>query len=249
MSVVVVERDDVPVLTLNRPASLNALNVEMLGALVDALREVRDEPAFVLRGAGRAFCVGEDLNETLAPRTGHTDELRSSLELLQEITRLIVGARAVAVAAVTGYAIGGGAELALACDLVYAAPQTRLRFPEVSLGHAVTGGISARLPLLVGLLKAKELLLTSRWIAAPEAAALGLVNEVADDPTERALEVARELRSSPTRSVAATKRALELGAAAALEQALHYEVEAATHCFAAAEATESIESFRRGERS
>jgi enoyl-CoA hydratase/carnithine racemase len=245
---VIVERDDVPVVRLNRPEALNALNVDALHGLVGALRDVRDEPAYVVTGAGRAFCVGEDLKQTLAPQSGSADELRESFELLQEITRLLVGGRGVAVAAVHGYAIGGGAELALACDLVYTAPGTRLRFPEVSLGHAVTGGISARLIQLVGLLKAKELLLTSRWIDAAEAHQLGLANAVVTDPLAEALDVARGLRAFPARSVAATKRGLELGGAGALEAALAYEVDAATYCFSAAEADASIEAFRRGTR-
>jgi enoyl-CoA hydratase/carnithine racemase len=248
MSVVVIEHGDVPSLVLNRPESLNALNVELLEGLVAALRELQHEPAFVVRGEGRAFCVGEDLKETLAPRTGSAAELRESFELLQETTRLLVRARGVAIAAVSGYAIGGGAELALACDLVYADPQAGLRFPEVALGHAVTGGISARLPAIVGLLKAKELLLTSRWIPAQEAVTLGLVNALADDPRAHALSVARAIAASPRRSLTATKRALELGAAASLEQSLAFEVDAATYCFAAAEADESIDAFRRGER-
>ncbi len=248
MSVVVSERDGVPVVALDRPHALNALNVETLVALVDALGELQDEPAFVLTGEGRAFCVGEDLRQTLAPQTGEAAELRRSFELLQTITRRLVGARGIAVAAVNGFAIGGGAELALACDLVFASRGARFRFPEVALGHAVTGGISARLPMLVGLLKAKELLLTSRWIEAEEAAQLGLANEVVDDALALALAVAGELRAAPPRSLAATKRGLELATGQALEQALAYEVEAATYCFAAAEAGESIASFRSGER-
>jgi 2-(1,2-epoxy-1,2-dihydrophenyl)acetyl-CoA isomerase len=248
MTVAVSEAGGVPVVKHARPESLNALNVPMLDALIGALRDVRDEPAFVVTGEGRAFCVGEDLKETLAPRSGDVDELRESFERLQEITRLLVGGRGVAIAAVNGYAIGGGAELALACDLVYLDVHARLRFPEVALGHAVTGGISARLPMLVGLLKSKELLLTSRWIESDEACSLGVANEVVEDAVGRALEVATALRSASPRSLAATKRGLELASLAALESALAFEVEAATHCFAASQAADSIESFRRGER-
>lgn len=140
--------------------------------------------------------------------------------------------------------MGGGAELALATDLVIAGQQARFRFPEVTLGHAVTGGITARLPAIVGLLTAKELLLTGRWVAADEAARLGLVNEVVPEPGQRARELAEELAGYPARSVAATKRALEVAALPNQESALQHEIEAASWCFAAPDAAASIEAFR-----
>jgi len=247
MSVVVTESSgDVAVVRLNRPETLNAINVELLESLIGAFHEVRGSAAVVLEGEGRAFCVGEDLKETLAPATGSAEELRRSFELLQETTRLLTGMPCPVVACVQGFAIGGGAELALAADLVVAAPGTRFRFPEVSLGHAVTGGISTRLPAIVGLLRAKELLLTSRWVEADEGARLGLVNELADDARARARELATQLAAFPRRSVAATKRGLELGAVANQEAVLAHEIDAAAYCFAGAEARESIDDFRRG---
>lgn len=245
MSELLCKRDgDLTVVTLNRPDSLNALNVALLEQLAAALRDCRSARCVVLEGAGRAFCVGEDLKETLAPRSGGPDELRASFELLQEITRTITGMAAPVVAAVHGYAIGGGAELALAADLVVGGPQARFRFPEVSLGHAVTGGISVRLPAVVGLLRAKEYLLTSRWIEADEAARVGLLNELADDPKQRARVLARQLASHSPRSVASTKRGLELAAVPHQEAVLTREVDAASFCFAADEAAGSIDAFR-----
>jgi enoyl-CoA hydratase/carnithine racemase len=229
--------------TLNRPASLNALNVPLLEGLASALRDGKDSGAVVLRGAGRAFCVGEDLKETLAPTTGSAEELRRSFDLLQDLTRAMTASAAPHVAAVRGYAVGGGAELALAADIVVAAPDTRLRFPEVPIGHAHTGGITLRLPAIVGLLRAKELLLTGRWVDASEALRIGLVTEIADDPDTRAAELAAELAAHPRRSTAAAKAALELCAFPGQEAALRLEVEAASYCFAAAEAAETFAAF------
>jgi crotonobetaine/carnitine-CoA ligase len=240
-----IDRDgDVGVIRLERPHRLNAINVQLLEDLVAALRALAGERVVVLEGAGRAFCVGEDLKETLAPKTGSAAELRYAFRLLQETTRLISGADAVFIAAVQGYAVGGGAELALAADLVVGEPGLKLRFPEVSLGHAVTGGISARLPALVGLLKAKELLLTSRWIEAEEALSLGLLNRIADDPHAEARSWARELAEFPARSLAATKRGLEVAAVPHQETVLAAEIDTASWCFAAAEAQDSIDAFR-----
>ncbi len=250
MSEVGWERDGaVAVVTLDRPRSLNAINVALLEQLAAALRECRAAACVVLEGAGRAFCVGEDLKETLAPRSGGADELRASFELLQEITRAITGMPAPVVAAVHGYAIGGGAELALAADLIIGGPQARFRFPEVSLGHAVTGGISVRLPAAVGLVRAKEYLLTSRWIDADEAVRVGLVNELAADPKRRARDLARELATYSRRSLTSTKRGLELGAVPNQETVLSREADAASYCFAADEAADSINAFRDAHRS
>ena len=246
MSVTVsIDRDDaVPVVRLERPHRLNAINVQLLEELVVALRDVANERVVVLEGAGRAFCVGEDLKETLAPNTGSAAELRHAFGLLQEVTRVLSGAGAVFIAAVQGYAVGGGAELALAADLVVGEPGLKLRFPEVSLGHAVTGGISARLPAIVGLLRAKELLLTSRWIEAEEALKLGLLNRIVDDAQAEARAWAAELARFPARSLAATKRGLELAAVAHQETVLSAEIDAASWCFSAAEAQDSIDAFR-----
>jgi enoyl-CoA hydratase/carnithine racemase len=234
----------VPIVRLERPQRLNAINVPLLEELVAALRDVAGERVVVLEGAGRAFCVGEDLKETLAPDTGSAAELRHAFRLLQDVTRILSGADAVFVAAVQGYAVGGGAELALAADLVVGEPDLKLRFPEVSLGHAVTGGISARLPAIVGLLRAKELLLTSRWIEADEALGLGLLNRIADDAQAGARTWAAELAQFPARSLAATKHGLELAAVAHQETVLAAEIDAASWCFSAADAQDSIDAFR-----
>jgi enoyl-CoA hydratase/carnithine racemase len=235
--------DGVHVITLNRPASLNALNVSLLHALVDALRSVSGLGPVVIRGAGRAFCVGEDLKETLAPRTGGAEELRVAFELLQDVTRLMVDNPSPIIAAVTGYAVGGGAEIALAADLVVLEKNTRLRFPEVPIGHAHTGGISSRLPLMIGLLKAKELLLTGRWVNAEEAVDLRLANEVVADAEAQARALAVQFAAQPGRSMAAAKRAMETASSGQLESTLRLEVESALYCFASAEASATFSQF------
>jgi enoyl-CoA hydratase/carnithine racemase len=230
-------------IALNRPDSLNALNVPMLTAFVHALEQHKDTGPLIVTGNGRAFCVGEDLKQTLAPKTGAAPELREAFEMLQDITRLMTSNPAPIIAAVSGFAIGGGAEIALAADFVILSPETRIRFPEVPIGHAHTGGISLRLPLLVGLMRAKELLLTGRWVGAEEAVHIGLATEVADDPVERADELAAQLAAQPRRSMAAAKRALELSTFPQQEATLQLEVEAALYCFAAPEAAATFEQF------
>jgi len=241
--------DEVAVVTLNRPHVLNALNTSMLQALLSSIRNARTARALVIEAAGRAFCSGEDLTESLAPVTGGADELRHSLDLLQDITRALSSLPCPSIAAVQGYAIGGGAELALTADLAIAAPDLRLCFPEVPLGHAPTGGITLRLPQLVGLMRAKELMLTGRWVDADECLRLGMCIEITADPRERALRLARELAGYPLRSVAAVRRGLEISALPGQEHNLQAEVDSALYCFASADAHQSLERFRGARKS
>jgi enoyl-CoA hydratase/carnithine racemase len=236
--------DGIARITLNRPDALNAINIELLEGLAAALRRSAGARAVIVTGRGRAFCVGEDLKQSLAPLTGEAGELRVAFEQLQEVTRLMTSLQCPVLAAVHGYAIGGGAELALAADLVVAAPDAQFRFPEVPIGHAVTGGISTRLPEIIGLLRAKELLLTGRWVTGLEAHAIGLVNALSEDPVAHVEAWARELATFPARSLAATKIGLELAAVPNQESVMRAEVDAALYCFAAAEATETFDTFR-----
>lgn len=242
--------DGVSVITLNRPDVLNALNVELLRALVEALRsETASAKAVVVQGAGRAFCAGEDLSDTLAPETGSPDELRVAFGQLQDITRLMTAAPCPVVAAVHGYAIGGGAEIALAADFVIAGPGARMKFPESVIGHAPTGGITGRLPLMVGLLRAKDLLLTGRWVEPQEGLTIGLYTEIADDPKARSMELAHTLAVNPRRSQSSVKAAIELASYTGQEMNLRMEVDMASYCFASAETAQSFDDFRRRERS
>ncbi|MGQ5691897.1 enoyl-CoA hydratase/isomerase family protein [Rhodococcus erythropolis] len=247
-SVLVEAVGDVAVIGLNRPESLNALNTHLLTELVEALREVQSCGAIVIQGEGRAFCAGEDLNETLAPETGTADELRVAFGQLQDLTRLMSGASCPVVSAIHGYAIGGGAEIAVTADFVIAGPGARLKFPEAVIGHAPTGGITARLPLLVGALRAKDLLLTGRWVDAQEGLDIGLFTEIHESPKVRALALATELASYPRRSQAAVKRAVELALVPAQETYLQLEIDLASYCFESAETEASFDAFRNRKR-
>src|SRR5689334_18258727 len=151
---------DVAVIALNRPQRLNAVNDQLVEGLLAALSEVEagDCGAAVLTGRGRAFCAGHDLKE---PR-GDADGLLGRLEHLQDVTRRIRGLSIPVIAAVHGHAVGAGAEFALGCDLVVAAEGTRFRFPEVGVGLSVTGGVTKLLTLLVGPLRAKEMVQIGR---------------------------------------------------------------------------------------
>lgn len=214
---------DVAIISLNRPQRLNAVNDQLVEGLLEALREVEagEYGAALLAGRGRAFCAGHDLKE---PRREDGGLLRR-LEHLQEVTRRIRGLPIPVIAAVHGHAVGAGAEFALGCDLVVVAEGTRFRFPEVGIGLSVTGGLTKLLPLLVGPIKAKELLLLGEAIDAREALRLGLVNRVVP-PGQlmgAALEWARRLASQPRIPTELAKRALDNGIDAAFEASLERE--------------------------
>ncbi|KIV87120.1 hypothetical protein PV11_02688 [Exophiala sideris] len=235
-------------ITLNRPRSLNALNISLLTALVDTLHHARAERRriIILEGAGdRSFCAGEDLKETLAPATGTAEELRVAFNLLQDITRLTSSSGSLVIAAVQGFAIGGGAEIALAADFVIGGPGAKFRFPEVPIGHAATGGITLRLTHMVGLLKAKELLIRGRFIPAEEAFAIGLLSELVKDPKSRAIELAKELESLPTISAMSSKASLERAVFPNMEVNLADEVNVASYCFAQSDASKAFENFAK----
>lgn len=201
---------------LNRPERLNAVAPSLVDDLLAALDRVGDTKAVVLAGRGRAFCAGHDLKEK--PQ----GDSRARIERLQDVTRRLRALPQPVIAAVHGYAIGAGAEFALGCDLVLAAEDAVFSFPEAGLGLSVTGAASRLLPLIVGPLKAKELLLFGERIDADAAHGLGLVNAVVPDVHRTAHEWALRIPAHPAATLA--KRALDAGIDSALEQALELEV-------------------------
>ena len=226
---------------LNRPHRLNAVVPELADGLVTALARAGGEGAraAVLAGRGRAFCSGHDLKEQLPPETVLATRLR--VEQIQEVTRAIRRFPGPVIAAVHGYALGAGCEFALGCDLVVAAEDAQFGFPEVSVGLSVTGGISRLLPLLVGPVRAKELLLLGERFGAARALELGLVNRVAPagQHEQAAGEIAARLRNQPALALALAKQALDRGAECALEEAMATETDFAALTVAPAAAIDA----------
>src|ERR1700753_2255917 len=219
--------DAVAWIHLNRPERLNAVVPELTAGLVAALTRAMQDGArvIVLAGRGRAFCSGHDLKELLPPE--HVLATRLRVEQIQDGTRSIRRFPGPVIAAVHGYALGAGCEFALGCDLVVAAEDAQFGFPEVSVGLSVTGGISRLLPLLVGPVRAKELLLLGERFGAARALDWGLVNRVAaaGQHEQAAAEIAARLRDQPARALALAKQALDRGAESALEEAMAAEVD------------------------
>src|SRR6184192_1143561 len=172
-----VERaDQIATITVNRPKSLNALNSQTLRELTQAVRECADQRAIILTGAGeKAFVAGADIAE-MAPMTPWT--AREFSELGHVLTAMLEDIPCATIAAVNGYALGGGLELAVACDMIYASENAKVGFPEVTLGITPGFGGTQRLVRLVGKLRAKEIIFTGDMVDARQALEIGLVNAV-----------------------------------------------------------------------
>ncbi len=225
------KRGPVEVWTIDGEARRNALSRAMVGEFQERVRRIsadRQVRAVVITGAGeKAFCAGADLKEraTMVP-----DEVKHFLETLKGVLRSLEKSDCVFIAALNGVALGGGTELALTCDLRIAAPHAELGLTEVKLGIIPGGGGTQRLSRLVGVGRAKDLILTGRRVSAAEALGFGLVNRVASSGRllPEAIALAEEIAANAPIAVGAAKHAideglsLELDAALALEQA-HYQ--------------------------
>src|SRR6516225_7991975 len=222
-SIVLVDKQDgVATVTLNRPEKLNALNRELRLAFCHTMQELRRDPKLrvvVITGAGRAFCVGLDLRELGTRAGGIRDEGDATFITVIDDMEVPV------IAAVNGFAITGGFELALACDIVIAAEEAQFADTHARVGVMPGGGMSARLPRAVGIRKAKELSLTGNYLTAREAERLGLVNRVvpADQLMTAAGELARQIQGADQRVVRQMKRLINLATEAPLGDGLRIE--------------------------
>ena len=222
-------------ITLDRPERLNAINDELLRDLSAALAAANGDDSvavILLSGAGRAFCAGDDLKEFESQARSEA-EARAYLERIQEVTRLMALGDKLVVGAVHGWAVGGGFEWLLDCDLVVMAEGARCFFPEAALGLFVTGGASHLLPRLVGLPKAKELVLLGEKIDARQALDLGLVGWVVpeDQCKSKARAIAERLAALPARARRQVKTLFNQAPNLTLEQALTLEIEACLEGF------------------
>jgi enoyl-CoA hydratase/carnithine racemase len=226
-TLLVERRQQVVYVTLNRPAALNALNTALrldLKHFFNAVQSDRDVRLVVLTGAGRAFCAGADIKEWKAPSSIVEDrQERLRLSFWHTMSRCELPI----IAAINGYALGGGCELAMCCDLRIASDQARLGLTEVSLGIIPGGGGTQRLPRLIGRGKALELILTGKHIDAHEALRLGLVEQVVphDQLLAAVEELAQTIASRAPLAVKYAKEAIVRGSALPLEEGLKVESE------------------------
>jgi enoyl-CoA hydratase len=237
--------DGVATVTIHRPEKRNALNAQVRRELVDALDALAEDPdvrVVILTGAGdRAFVAGADIGE-FAERSPL--EQRAAMEG-RRVFEVLADHPKPTIAAINGYALGGGCELALACDLRIAARSARLGQPEVALGLLPGGGGTQRLPRLVGLGRALRMILTGDLLDAEEAARIGLVDEVVDDDAlaGRARAVANRIAAHSPVAVKLIKQAVRAAAELPLSAGLALERELFITAFASEDRAEGVAAF------
>lgn len=246
-------RGSIGVVTLNRPERLNAISGELLSAFAAALNEsLADEQTavVVLTGAGRAFCSGDDLKE-FDRQSASDAAIRAHIAAIQNITRVMLGSDKPIVGAVHGYAVGGGFEWLLNCDLVVAADDLVAFFPEMDWGQFVTGGVTHLLPLAVGYQRAMELLILGERQSAERLAQLGLVNVVVPrrELAMKAMELARRVAEKSRFSVGRLKRLINRDLGAQLWRAVDLEEAATVEAFHQPEVAERVARFGKRKRS
>lgn len=219
-------QESIAVVTIDRQNALNALNQEVLLELALAFEVAETDAtvrALVITGAGRAFVAGADIAQLR--QIGDVFAGREAALLGQEVMNALAALPFPTIAAINGFALGGGLELALAADLRVAAPGARLGLPEVGLGLIPGYGGTQRLPRLIGKGRALDLIFTGRHVDAQEALQLGLVNRVADDALEAALELARQtVRNAPV-ALGLAKEAVVRGLDLTLSEGLEVEAD------------------------
>lgn len=257
MSVLEQRRDGGVVwLTLNRPERKNAISPELREELLEGLHVAREDDeirCLAITGAGDAFCAGVDLSRSKvtggAARSERPKDQGAIVEAMksgfQRVIRAIWELEKPIVAAVNGVAAGGGAQLALSCDLVLAAESARFIQVFVKRGLAVDSGGGWLLPRLVGLARAKELVFFGDTLKAPEAERMGLVNRVVpdDDLMRVAEDWAGRLATSATRALGASKSLLNKAFESDLETGLDDEAKAQAHVSETADFAEGVRAF------
>lgn len=239
-------RDHLAIVTINRPQVLNALNTSVLAELTQALNELElsDEVRVVaLTGAGeKAFVAGADIAEMR-----ELDPLRAQdmAEMGGHVAQLVEQSGKPFIAAVNGFALGGGCELALACDFIYAARTARFGQPEVKLGVIPGFGGTQRLMRRVGIAKAKELIFTGAMIDADEALRIGLCDRVVEPERlmDAVAETAATIAKNGPLAVAEAKKIMHLGQSMSLEAALALEQRSFGSLFATDDQSEGMNAF------
>jgi enoyl-CoA hydratase len=245
-NVVVEKENNIAVLSINRPEALNALNYDTLTDIKTAVKALSadDEVGVVIiTGAGeKAFVAGADIKEM---RDMTPLEARRFMLYGQSVFNIIDNLPKPTIAAVNGFALGGGTELALSCDMILASEKAKFGLPEVSLGiHPGFGG-SQRLPRLIGSAKAKELIFTGKMIDAAEAEKVGLVNKVVapDKLHEEAKALASEILKNGQVAIRLVKSAINAGLDTTLEKGLAYEAETQGLAFSTEDKNEGLSAF------
>ena len=241
----ITKQDGIGIITLNNPQVLNALTDEQIAEMEAAFKEINADPEIrvaIITGSGKAFIAGADIKgmSKMVPE--------DALELAARTTSMheqIIHSRKPWIAAINGYALGGGLELALCCDIRIASEKAKLGLPETGLGIFPGGGGTQYLPRLVGAGKAKELIFTGDKIDAAEALRINLVNKVvpAEELMDAAMEMAKKIAKNSSMGIAYARDAIDEGYEIGLDAGLRYEIRMFSLCFATEDQKEGMAAF------
>jgi enoyl-CoA hydratase len=245
-NVIIDKKNGIALLTINRPTALNSLNRSVLDSLLKALTDMsQDEEVkvIILTGSGnKSFVAGGDIREmstlTVQQAIAFARQGQHLMHYISQIAKPVI-------AAVNGYALGGGLELALACDFIYASENARLGLPEVTLGIIPGFGGTQKLGRIIGRSRAHELIYTGKSLTATEAKEWGLVNAVfpADELLERVVDTAHTIASNGLIGVAHAKEAVRIGLDMSEADGMSYEVVLFASLFATADQKEGMQAF------
>lgn len=242
----ILEKDGkIAVLTINRPDALNALNSELLKELdyaIDCLAEDDEVLAVVLTGAGKAFVAGADIGEM---KDLTVSEGRKFGVLGNRVFRKLETLEKPVIAAVNGFALGGGCEISMACDIRIASEKAKFGQPEVGLGITPGFGGTQRLPRLVGPAVAKELIYTADIIGAEEALRIGLINKIVqkDELLDKAKEMANKIANNAPIAIKLCKSAINRGVQCDIDTGIAFEAEVFGECFSTEDQKEGMTAF------
>lgn len=244
--------DRIATILLNRPKVLNAINQRMWEELTYVFRSIAQDSearVVVITGAGRGFCSGADLKE-VAWRGETLSKSRKRIERNnQQLAREMIATPIPIIAAVNGYALGGGVEIALAADLRIAGETAKFGFPEAKIGRFISGGASLLLPKIIGMSWAKRMIFTGEHITADKAAKIGLVEEITSSDTlsTRATQLATIIATNAPVSIELSKKILNRVSLNELETALAFETEALITTYATDDNERGVAAFSSGE--
>ena len=240
-NIIVEKEEDIAVITFNRPDAMNALNNQTRAEFREAVAAVAADDeikVLILTGSGKAFVAGSDIKEfnQTTPYVAHN--INRLGEMVEKLEKPVI-------AAVNGFCLGGGNEIAMGCDIIIASDKAKFGQTEVNIGIIPGGGGTQRLPRLIGACRAKELIFTGDIIGAEEAYRLGLVNRVV--PADQLMPAARELaKKIATKSAAAlklAKTAINRGMQTNLESGLKYEYELYSLALSLEDKVEGVNAF------
>ncbi|MFH2057281.1 MAG: enoyl-CoA hydratase/isomerase family protein [Pseudomonadota bacterium] len=242
------KKDLIGLIKLNRPKVLNAMNRHLWIEMQDVLETVKQDntvKALIITGVGRAFSTGADLKDS---KDRSIEDYRIYLESLQETSRKIIRFEKPTIAAINGYALGSGYELALACDIRIAANEALIGSPEAKVTSSVTGGAFRLVQDLVGPGKARELLFTAQNITGIEAERIGLVNKAVPlaELMDEAIDMAQKIVANSSFSLKVIKKGFLMAQGeCSLEALMDYEIEGCLACVSTKEREQSLENFEQ----